>query len=110
MFPKGQPCWCYNGTVADDRFISYGHSQGPSQSSRPCHGLPTRPGALERRFYGATQMTHRRKTKYIHEGRYVAEIDVEIVEDDTSWSPYLSVQDAQRLDSIRAALRRGDIQ
>ena len=54
-------------------------------------------------------MTHRRKTKYIHEGRYVAEVDVEIIEDDTSWSPYLSVTDAQRLDSVRAALRRGDL-
>jgi hypothetical protein len=54
-------------------------------------------------------MTHRRKTKYIHEGRFVAEVDVEIIEDDTSWSPYLSVSEAQRLDSVRAALRRGDL-
>jgi hypothetical protein len=54
-------------------------------------------------------MTRRPKTKYIHEGRYVAEVDVEIIEDDTSWSPYLSVSDAQRLDSVRAALRRGDL-
>jgi hypothetical protein len=55
-------------------------------------------------------MTHRRKTKYVHEGRYVAEVEVEIIEDDTSWSPYLSVSDAQRLDSVRAALRSGDLE
>jgi hypothetical protein len=54
-------------------------------------------------------MTQRRKTKYVHEGNYVAEVDVDIIEDETSWSPYLSVSDAQRLDTIRAALRRGDV-
>ena len=54
-------------------------------------------------------MTHRRKTKYVHEGNYVAEVVVELIEDDTSWSPYLSVSDADRLDTVRAALRRGDI-
>ena len=54
-------------------------------------------------------MTRRHKSKYIHEGRYVAEVDVEIIEDDTSWAPYLSVSDAQRLDAVRAALRREDI-
>jgi len=55
------------------------------------------------------KMTHRRKTKYIHERRFVAEVDVEIIEDDASWSSYLSVSDAQQLDSVRAALRRGDL-
>lgn len=54
-------------------------------------------------------MTQRRKTKYVHEGNYVAEVDVEIIEDETSWSPYLSVTDAKRLDAVRAALRRGDV-
>ena len=55
-------------------------------------------------------MTQRHKTKFIHEGRYVAEIDVEIIEDETSWSPYLAVSDARRMDLVRAALRRGDLQ
>ncbi|MGH6820232.1 MAG: hypothetical protein ACREDU_05150 [Methylocella sp.] len=54
-------------------------------------------------------MTHKRKTKYIHEGRYVAELEVEVFEDQTSWSPYLSVEDAKRLDDVRAALRNGDL-
>jgi hypothetical protein len=54
-------------------------------------------------------VTSRRKTKYIHEGQFVAEVEVEVIEDDTSWSPYLSVADALRLDKAREALRKGDI-
>ena len=54
-------------------------------------------------------MTLNRKTKYIHEGRFVAEVDVEVIEDETSWSPYLSLSDAKRLDEVRAALRNGDV-
>jgi len=54
-------------------------------------------------------MRTRKRTKYVHEGRYVAEVDVELLEDDTGWSPYLTVQDACRLDDVRDALRRGDI-
>ena len=54
-------------------------------------------------------MSKRKRTKYIHEGKYVAEVDVELLEDETEWSPYLSVEDACRLDDIRDALRRGDI-
>ena len=54
-------------------------------------------------------MKKRKKTKYVHEGQYVAEVDVELLEDETDWSPYLSVEDAYKLDDVRDALRRGDI-
>ena len=54
-------------------------------------------------------MNRRKRTKYVHEGKYVAEVDVQLIEDETEWSPYLSVEDACRLDDVRAALRRGDI-
>ena len=54
-------------------------------------------------------MNHRKRTKYIHEGRYVAEVDVQVLDDETEWSPYLSLEDAYRLDEVRSALRRGDI-
>lgn len=64
---------------------------------------------MGREIYGAAEMTSKRKTKYIHEGRYVAEVDVNVIEDETSWSPYLTVADATRLDQVRAALRVGDI-
>ena len=54
-------------------------------------------------------MTTRRRIKYIHEGRYVAEVDVDLLEDDAGWSPYLTVEDACRLDDVRDALRQGDL-
>ena len=47
--------------------------------------------------------------KLIHEGNYVAEVDVQLIESDTGWSPYLSIEDAYKLDDVRDALRRGDI-
>lgn len=54
-------------------------------------------------------MNKRHYAKMIHEGPYVAEVDVEMIETDESWSPYLSVEDAYKLDDVREALRRGDI-
>ncbi|MBX3705679.1 MAG: hypothetical protein KF911_03515 [Pseudomonadales bacterium] len=51
----------------------------------------------------------RKRTKYIHEGKYVAEIDVELIEADDEWAPYLSVQDAEKLDEVRDLLRMGDL-
>jgi hypothetical protein len=53
-------------------------------------------------------MTKHPHTKLIHEGHYVAEVDVELVEGDNAWSPYLSLEDAKKLDEIRQALRRED--
>jgi len=47
---------------------------------------------MERSVYGATQMTTRCKTRFIHESRYVAEVEIEVIEGETSWSPYLSPQ------------------
>ena len=54
-------------------------------------------------------MSKRKRTKLIQEGRYVAEVDVELVDDDTGWAPYLTPEDAFKLDDVRAALRRGDL-
>jgi len=54
-------------------------------------------------------MTMRKRTKIVREGNYVAEVDVELLEDETGWSPYLSLDDAYKLDDVREALRRGDI-
>jgi len=54
-------------------------------------------------------MTTRRRTKLVHEGDYLAEVDVELIETDSAWSPYLSLDDASKLDDVRDALRRGDI-
>ena len=49
------------------------------------------------------------RTKLIHEGEYVAEVQVEFSETDDELSPYLSVEEAYKLDDVREALRRGDV-
>lgn len=54
-------------------------------------------------------MKKRVRTKLVHEGEYVAEVDVELLETGDEWSPYLSLDDAYKLDDIRDALRRGDV-
>jgi hypothetical protein len=47
-------------------------------------------------------------TKIIHEGEYVAEVVVDLVDTDEGWSPYLSLEDAYMLDDVRCALHAGD--
>lgn len=59
-------------------------------------------------FHEAEAMTRDSK-EFIHEGNYAAEVPVELIEDETAWSPYLSPQDVHKLDAVRVALRQGDI-
>jgi hypothetical protein len=47
--------------------------------------------------------------RLVHEGQYIAQVDIDLIEEDTGWSPYLSLEDAQKLDEVRQALRSGDI-
>lgn len=54
-------------------------------------------------------MTQKEVTKLIHEGVFVAEVDVTLIVTDDEWSPYLSLEDAKKLDDVRIALRRGDL-
>ena len=54
-------------------------------------------------------MTKRHHTKLVREGKYAAEVDVEILDTGDGWSPYLSLEDAQKLDEVRDALREGDL-
>lgn len=51
----------------------------------------------------------RLRKKLIHEGGYAAEVEVELVEAEDGWSPYLTLEDAEKLDRVREALRRGDL-
>ena len=51
----------------------------------------------------------RSSREFIHEGKYAAEIPVELIEDGTAWSPYLTPTDITKLDTVRLALRRGDV-
>ena len=53
-------------------------------------------------------MRTQKRTKLIHEGRYLAEVEVELIVTKDEWSPYLSASDAYKLDDVRAALKQGD--
>jgi hypothetical protein len=64
---------------------------------------------MDKRFQEQKEMTTRHRSKLVHEGDYVAEVDMELLDSDTGWSPYLSVEDADKLGDVRDALRRGDI-
>lgn len=55
-------------------------------------------------------MTGRQGTKFNHEGQYAADVEIEWLESEVGWSPYLSLRDAQKLDDVREALRQGDLQ
>jgi hypothetical protein len=55
-------------------------------------------------------MTEKIATKLVHEGEFVAEVDVALIITEDEWSPYLSLQDAYKLDDVRHALRQGDVE
>ena len=50
----------------------------------------------------------RRTIKIIHEGKFAAEVAVDLIDDD-AWGPLLSFEDATKLDDVQFALRRGDL-
>jgi len=51
----------------------------------------------------------RKTTKFIHEGKYAAEVEIGLHYSDESWSPTMSADDARKLETVSLALRRGDI-
>ncbi len=55
-------------------------------------------------------METRKHTKLIHEGKYVAEVEVQLINTDKGWSPYISIDDAMKLDTVREALREEDLE
>jgi hypothetical protein len=54
-------------------------------------------------------MKKRKHTKLVYEDEYVAKVDVELIDTDSGWSPYLLLEDAQKLDEVREALRKGEL-
>lgn len=54
-------------------------------------------------------MTGRSSKRLVREGDLVAEVDVRLVEAQGGWAPYLSLEDAYKLDDVREALRAGDV-
>ena len=51
----------------------------------------------------------RRSTKLVHEGKFAAEVEIELIDSPEAWAPYLSMEEAQKLDAVRKLLRNGNV-
>ena len=51
----------------------------------------------------------RKRARFVHEGKYAAEVEIELQYSDESWSPTISLDDAKKLEAVRLALKRGDV-
>ncbi len=47
--------------------------------------------------------------KIIHEGNYMAEVLIELIDTEEGWSPYISLDDANKLEKVKKALKNKDI-
>ena len=54
-------------------------------------------------------MNTKHSLKLVREGDLAAEVAVQLLDDPNGWAPYISQDDAYRLDDVRAALRVGDV-
>ena len=73
------------------------------------HGIPSQSRRMERGPQEAQVMKSSHAIELVREGRYMAEVEVTLIETESEWSPYLSLEDAERLDEVRLALRKGDL-
>ncbi len=55
-------------------------------------------------------METRKHRKLVHEGSYAAEVEVELIDSDEGWGPYLSIEEVRKLDEVRRALQHEDIE
>ena len=54
--------------------------------------------------------TQKQTLRLVREGHYLAEVQVNLIVDETGWSPYLTPDDARKLDAVRIALKQGDLE
>lgn len=54
-------------------------------------------------------MTTKATTRLVREGEFAAAVEIGLIEAEGGWAPYLSLDDAYRLDDVRAALQAGDL-
>ncbi len=64
---------------------------------------------MVKRLYEEKIVNTRKHKKFIIEGRYVAEVEIDIIDSDEGWSPYISLDDALKLDNVRESLKQNDI-
>jgi hypothetical protein len=54
-------------------------------------------------------MTEKADTTLMREGELLAEVAMTLYDLPEAWEPYLSVEDAVKLDAVRRALKEGDL-
>ena len=54
-------------------------------------------------------MRTRKTTKLVREGKYAAEVPIELFYGEEFWSPKMSADDVHKLENARLALQRSDI-
>jgi hypothetical protein len=86
-----------------------GHSERATEPCRFDNGIPSYPCELVRGLFETEEVMTRTIKKLIHEGKYVAEVSVELIEEPGGWSPYYSLEDAEKLEAAADALRKGDL-
>lgn len=50
-----------------------------------------------------------KSVKLVREGKFAAEVSVDLIEESGGWAPYISVADAGKIDAVRKSLRSGDL-
>jgi hypothetical protein len=50
-----------------------------------------------------------KSVRLVREGKFAAEVSIELIEESGGWSPYISAADAGKLDAVRKSLRNGDL-
>jgi len=55
-------------------------------------------------------MSGRQRKKMVREGAFIADVPVELLDSPEGWGPYLSLQDARKMDQARVLLRKGDVE
>ena len=103
-YPKGRCC-----LVLQPGSCSLGYSLRTGVACCRRHGIQTRPLAMGPDVAKEEEVSVRSIMKFVRGGAFAAEVNVEIVEEERGWAPYLSLQDAYKLDDVRAALRAGDV-
>jgi hypothetical protein len=51
----------------------------------------------------------RARIEIVHVGKYAAEVPIELIEGEGGWSPYVSFDDAKKIEIVRLALEAGEV-
>ena len=109
-YPKGRCCLVLQpGCGESPGSCSLGYSLRTGVACCCRHGIQTRPLAMGPVVAKEAEVSVRSIMQFVRGGAFAAEVNVEIVEEERGWAPYLSLQDAYKLDDVRDALRAGDV-